>query len=652
MSIEFVYQQLLALMQNVRLRLAIAAWVLVALGASFGAFQGLEYRLADTAAMLEWKPSRDDVIVVTIDAPSFQDISAPWPWPRDLHAELIKQLRSGGARAIVYDIVFDQSRPEDAEFAEAIASAGNVYLAAERAVVQTSKGQLETTTLPTDILSSAAAGIGVAGIDLDRDGRLRRMPSAGDSLVYSVTRGLDGREIKETRNAPAYIRFGGTDSAPTTVSYYQALDAERMLPADIFRDRIVLIGLGLEASPDIRKQTADRISVPFFAARQGSMPGVMAQAEILSSALAGDGLNDAPAWALIALWAMAITSSLVVVHSAATSAGRASGVWGLSLLGLFVIIVSARMQGAVLTGAAPATGLMLVGAGAMGQSSWVAFRQRRRLAEGFGRYVSTEIMQKLLAEPAMLNLGGAVRPVSIVVTDLEGFTNLMETMPANEGAAILREYLGSLGDVVLQHGGMIDQFIGDSLVALFNAPALQDDHASRALACAQDLTQAGLAFRDRMRARGVAFGTTRVGGDTGKAMVGNFGTAKRFHYTAMGEVTNIASRLEVANKTLGTHLLVSARLFRAAGAPAGFILAGRLLLPGIQEAVEAVTLSDGLSRQEEGTCLQLWSRMPADANLAREIDELIAGSHPSASYQRALQWLSAAAWGETVRTTK
>ena len=652
MSIPLALKKTGRVLQRPWLGWAFAGWAIVALAAFYGIFRPVDYRLADIASVFETRPTRENVIVVTIDAPSFQDLSSPWPWPRDTHAKLVDALYRAGARAIVFDIIFDQPTEDDGVFAEAIQKSGRVVLAAERAVMPTSHGVLESLTLPADLLTASAAGVGIAGIDLDTDGRLRRMPDAPDSLAYEVLETLGEGSGGPAEGMIRYIRYGGALSGPGSVSYYQALDAESLLPPDIFRDRIVLVGLALEASPDVSKQTADRVNVPFHAARQGAMHGVFAQAEILSTALAGDGLRETGRVSLAGFWAVAVVASLAAVLLSFTSASRAGAVVILGLLGLLGLVGLARLAGGVLPGAAPMSGFVLVGGSALGHAGWIAFRERSRLADGFGRYVSPEIMQKLLADPDMLNLGGASRQVSVVVTDLEGFTTFMESVPADDGAEILRDYLGTLADVVLHHGGMIDQFIGDSLVALFNAPTFQDDHAARALACARDLAATGLAFRDRMTTRGIPFGVTRIGGDTGQATVGNFGTAKRFHYTAMGEVVNMASRLEVANKTVGTHLLVTARLFEAAGAPQGLRLAGRLLVPGAQDAVEAVTLAEGLSSEEAQTCRRLWAQLAREGGSAGEIESLLTGCDPATPYHHALQALAAAARGETLLTTK
>lgn len=654
MSIKYIWQAFRSAGWSTYWGVFVAFWAFLVLAGVAGLFRAPNTFLSDVTATLFETPLRsDDVVVIALDAPSFQNVSQPWPWPRRLYAQMLESIQAAGARAIVFDIVFDQTTPDDEAFAEAIRRSGNVFLASERAITDTPYGKLESLSLPADPLLAAARGVGVASVHPDADGRLRRMPQAGDSLAFVIAGALGDEAAPPASNAPAFIRYADRDAGTRTVSFYQALEAERFLPPDALRDKIAVVGLSLEASPDAGNRVAGRIAVPFHAATGGSMNAVMVQAQILQNVLSQRALHPAPAMILVCFWAAALTSATFICKRTVRSPGSTAAWLALCIAGLLLLLGFARMGGWVLNGAAPIFGLAASGGGALGWASWIAFRERRRLADGFGRYVSADIMHRLLAEPDALKLGGDMREVSAVVTDLEGFTRMMQALPAEQSTQILRHYLDRLGQIVMAHGGMIDQFIGDSIIALFNAPSRQADHASRALACAVALAEAGEFFRLEYLGRGIEFGHTRVGADTGEAMVGNFGTEERFHYTALGEVMNTASRLEGANKTLGTVLTISARLFEAAAQPDGFVTAGKLLVPGAQEAIDALIYLPGLAEEEAALCRRLLSGLKVGGlDVAKEIEALEAGAVPGSASATAFAGLGRLARGEVLVTSK
>ena len=160
--------------------------------------------------------------------------------------------------------------------------------------------------------------------------------------------------------------------------------------------------------------------------------------------------------------------------------------------------------------------------------------------------------------------GGAWREVATIFTDITGFTSLVESAAPEVLGALLNEYVGGMTDIVFAHEGTVAKIIGDAIQVLFNAPGDQPDYATRAIACAHDLDAWAEEFRARWKAKGVNFGTTRIGVHAGPALVGNFGGSRFFDYTAYGDTINTAARLEAANKFLGTRICVSAAVAEAA----------------------------------------------------------------------------------------
>ncbi|OKO75205.1 adenylate/guanylate cyclase domain-containing protein [Bradyrhizobium sp. NAS96.2] len=207
--------------------------------------------------------------------------------------------------------------------------------------------------------------------------------------------------------------------------------------------------------------------------------------------------------------------------------------------------------------------------------------EAERAHASLSRYFSPELAKRLAAGSDAAN-GMAVhwREVATIFTDITGFTALVETAPPETLGELLNEYVGGMTDVVFAHEGTVAKVIGDAIQILFNAPGDQPDHATRAVACAHELDTWAQVFRERWKAKGIAFGATRIGVHTGPALVGNFGGSRFFDYTAYGDTINTAARLEAANKPLGTRICASAAIANAAecflGRPVGdLVLRGR-----------------------------------------------------------------------------
>lgn len=188
-------------------------------------------------------------------------------------------------------------------------------------------------------------------------------------------------------------------------------------------------------------------------------------------------------------------------------------------------------------------------------------RARRIEAErahiALARYFSPNLAAELAADHRTLDLSGRRREVTAMFTDVAGFTKLVETLAPETLVDLLNRYFAGMTAIVFTHGGTVAKVMGDALHVLFGAPADQPDHATRAVACGLDLDTFAEAFRTEAASQGIAFGQTRIGVHTGPAIVGDFGGGRFFDYSAYGDTINTASRLENANKTLGTRICVS-----------------------------------------------------------------------------------------------
>jgi adenylate cyclase len=216
-------------------------------------------------------------------------------------------------------------------------------------------------------------------------------------------------------------------------------------------------------------------------------------------------------------------------------------------------------------------------------------RERAFIRDAFGRFLSPALVNRLAADPSSLRLSGERREMSFLFTDIAGFTGLSEQLGPVVLAPILNAYLDGACGVILAHGGMINEFIGDAILAFFGAPVDQPDHAQRALAAARALDVFAERFRHEQARQGILFGATRIGVHSGTALVGNFGSSQRFKYTALGDVINTASRIEGLNKFFGTRVCVSGT--SAAGAAETRLRPiGRVVVSGKTEALSVFEL--------------------------------------------------------------
>jgi adenylate cyclase len=184
-----------------------------------------------------------------------------------------------------------------------------------------------------------------------------------------------------------------------------------------------------------------------------------------------------------------------------------------------------------------------------------------------------------------MSLGGKRQECSFVFTDLANFTRLMESIDPADAVSLLNTYLDEMVAIAFHFEGTLDRIVGDAVVIMFSAPVEQPDHRSRALACALAMDKFATGYAEKLNAEGIGFGITRIGIHSGPVIVGNFGGSSMFDYRALGDPVNTASRLESANKHIGTNICISAATL--SGCPAALVRPiGHLVLKGKTEAIE------------------------------------------------------------------
>lgn len=485
------------------------------------------------------------------------------PLDRGMLARALRNIDAMGAKSIGIDILFDQPQDEDAQLLSTLHAMrtpvwlGYANLGDNREQIIFEQQQY----LDSFMARARAAHVRPASIRLETDAdnvaRSWPVPTAGQPPLLTLAM-QPSPDFRDYRGA---IRFrlpqprGDGSEEPVIPSLQIDMLADSaMAPmlAPMVRGRHVLIGGDIV---DI-----DQFETPLSGrGARSTMIGLEVHATMLAQLLDGARLPAVPGgylWlgAALVVLAAALTSLAelrwyMLVPALATQAGAIAG------LPLWLQARGWDTKG--LPAAGWGLGWVLAFA-AVGVAARAVTSEQRRFAQAaLGKYLPRDIAAQILAEPEKLALHGEKRPIFTLFTDLEGFTKLSHAIAPEMVAQLLNRYLDMLSDVVLAHGGTIDKFVGDAVVAFWGAPIARPDDGRNAALAAYAMWQAGEAFRRDLPPGVPPIGRTRVGLHHGDAIVGNFGGEGRIQYTALGDSMNTASRLEAANKMLETTILVS-----------------------------------------------------------------------------------------------
>ena len=589
----------------VTLVIAVAApWTLVNSGERI-AVQNLLFD-----AFQRWKPRTSaeppPIRVVEIDDESLAKLGR-WPWPRARLGEMIEKITNAGAAVVALDILlYDPGDPaDDARLAKAMQ--GRTVVLGEfftnDGVAPRLREQagfalagddptrfayaFHGAMTPLPIFANAAAGVGFLNWLPDNDRVVRRVPlvlAVNGKLAPSfamealrVAQGASSYTIKSS-NASGESAFGAstgmvairTGDAIAAVGprgefriHFAGDDPRIRIPAwkllepgadlSAFAGKIVFIGVSAQLLFDI-------VATPLSPAS----PGVRQHAEIVGQILANDRLTR-PDWApgaeflytvglsgLLALLLPFLSTTGGALIGLVAAAGSVAGSWvAFSHYGLLLDPIMPSFA----VGAVYVCGVLALFARRQSEA--------REIRSAFGRYVSPTIVAKLAADPTVLRLGGEERQVTLMFSDLRAFTTLSEGMSATALTRFLNEYLTPMTDIVLQQRGTVDKYIGDAIMAFWNAPLDDERHAAHAVEAALGMRAAlaalNLRWEGEAQAAGRPFKPVRfgIGLNTGLACVGNLGSLRRFDYSVIGDEVNVASRLESATKMLGPDIVAS-----------------------------------------------------------------------------------------------
>jgi adenylate cyclase len=594
-------------------------------------------------ALADQRRADPSIVAVVIDQKSLDAVAAPrerggleqgWPWPRDFHAAVLHYLLSSGARAVAFDLVFSETSiytklgvaDDDRELgaaaegrpvvqpvvltAEAPAAADRAWPPGlrERGWSRPPRARavdvFNKATLPVPAIVQTAAGLGWIGFEPDDDGTCRSirpaapygpqespdvvevpsLPLAVATLIGArVERGQDtwrvnGVPVPLDEEGRMLLRFHGGEHAYRQYSYAKVLESAKRVAAgqsvsaarpEEFRGKIVIVGASAAGLLDFRATSIGAI-----------LPGYLIHAAALDNLLHGDALRRPPGRVRAG-----VLLFLALVAGTLTALGGRLGPGVLVTLGLATFYAAGAVwvfdaRGVWMDVVPPALALTLAWGGATGYAYLTEGRERRFLRSAFSRYVAPEVVEALVAEPGRLALGGETREVTVMFADVAGFTSLSEGRAPQEIVSLMNECFTELTRVIQTRGGTVDKFIGDAVMAFWNAPVEQADHAARACAAGRELLEAVETLNVVWRERGLPTIAMRVGIATGPAVVGNIGSSTKFNYTVMGDTVNLASRLEGAAKVYDTSSLIAGSTVEAAAGGSGFRELDRLQVKG------------------------------------------------------------------------
>jgi adenylate cyclase len=592
----------------------VAAALLAGAFGLLGFIRNIELQTYDLRVAATARPSApaENVVLVSIDDESIrrmEPLLGRWPWPRLVHATVIDYLAAAGAKVIGYDILFAErdirkfmvgdeewtGDESDAALVDSTRKAGNVVHIAEASsaelidpsraiaadlsapalnVAPPDIGCVEprpVLTPPFPALAQAARAIGHSYFAYDSNGGLRRtspivqvggrrVPSfalattmtAGGVPLFAVRRdGTSGCSMLIPWRGPAenpgrYPTFTSYSFYDLFYSQQQILEAVKpAVDPSLFKDRIVIIGATAEGLKDV-------FTTPF---PTGMISGPEVHANLVDASLSKRAIVKSGA----SLTVMTVLLAVAVVGIAgayldAWLTGAASLVFALLFLWQSVRMFE---RGVWIDVTITMLALVFAYVGDLAWKYFVEGREKRQVKKLFSRYVSKDVYDQLVANPSLAALGGARRHMTVLFSDIRGFTTMSEKGTPEDVVKQLNELFTRMVAVVFEHRGTVDKFVGDMIMALYGAPLDDEDHAEHAVQTALAMIKTLARMNEEWAREGKPQLGIGIGINTGDMIAGNVGSESIMSYTVIGDAVNLGARLESLNKDYGTRIIIS-----------------------------------------------------------------------------------------------
>jgi adenylate cyclase len=601
-----------------KLKRQIWQWRGVLLAAPSATFVVVVLRLSGLLQPLEWsmldlffrsrslEPADQRIVIVSIDESAFQKLGK-WPMDDRKLLELLEKIKKQQPRAIGLDLARDL--PIEPGHQQLVAFYKNtpILIGAEKKPdLLNTKIEIEGTGIKPPPELQQRDQVGNINLPMDSDNRLRRgllslpLPDRSLSLSFALQLSLlylNAESNVSYPNAINFERFRANDGAYIraddgghqilinfrrssqgfqTIPMFDVLEGK--IPPDLMRDRIVMIGVTALSTRDFFVTPLDG----GVGSDRLQTPGVEVHAQItsqlISAAMEGrSGLKTwDDIWEYLWIFSWAVIGATTVWYWRYT--GREMESERLSQISLFqafwrllrsvrVLLVSSILLGLAAIAFAygwwiPIASPML---GVWGASIFVTSylaRSAAQIRNYFSRYLTNEVVSRLLETPEGLQFGGERRKVTILMCDLRGFSSISEQLPPEKVVEILNVFLGSMTDVINQYQGTIDEFIGDAILVIFGAPIYREDDAQRAIACSIAMQLAMKSVNQALERLDLPQIDMGIGLNTGEVVVGNIGSQSRAKYAVVGSQVNLTSRIE--SYTVGGQILIAESTFATA----------------------------------------------------------------------------------------
>ncbi len=554
------------------------------------------------------------VKLILLDQPSLdwaqEEQGWGWPWPRVVYGVVSAFCKRAGARVLCLDMLYTESStlgvPDDVDMGQGLKAGAPTVLAVipggsretwpddlprpDLKADLPTVGEAKNLLFPVAEVAAGAAAMGHVVGAPDADGVFRRIvpfckfdgvsipvfglaawlpmastPAADPNAVAAppvempTITASDGqlrigdKIIPLDRHGDVILRFRGRDGLPDANSVAAIIQSELRMqdgneptvsPGD-FNDCYVFLGCSAPGLLDLRPTPVNPKS-----------PGVALHTTFLDNLLTDSFIAEAPTpMVILGVMAAALAAAVSLTYGGKWwQAGPLAFLW---LAAPMILGLAAYAKGLWWPVVAQASASALGMVGALVANYWTEGRQKAFIKQAFRHYLSGEVIDKIICDPKHLQLGGEKRQLTIMFTDLAGFSTFSEKLGPVELTTLLNDYLTEMTDIIMEEGGTLDKYEGDAIIAFWNAPLEQPDHAVRACRAAMRCQRRLAELRDAFQQRTGAVLRMRVGLNTGDVVVGNMGSRKRFNYTILGDAANLASRLEGANKAFGTETMVS-----------------------------------------------------------------------------------------------
>ena len=497
----------------------------------------------------------DKIVIAAIDENSLEHLGR-WPWDRSIQARMIQKLTRAGAKTIGVDILFIEKSNEQSDTAleEAVKESKRCV---NELLFEIDRGIPKKQKLPISGIVKYSIGIGFPNVFPEIDGVVRKVKPIIEyqkklypHVSVSIASAYMEKPIEELLNnvplddnGEMLINYAGGFETFKYISYYDILEGK--INDEVLKDKIVLIGYAAAG-------LGDRHVTPVSPV----MPGIETIANNVNAFINSDFISYSSG--LFGFLTIIVIGGILAFFLPKLSS------WKSTFLVITVFVIWSLIsryyfvEKKVWVEYVPVTFLIFFSY--LSITSWrfiTEEKEKRWLKKAFGQYLSPLVINEIMKNPDALALGGKRQEMTVLFSDIRGFTTISEALTPEGVVTILNEYLTKMTEIVFKYEGTLDKFIGDAVMAFWNAPIPQNDHTQRAVYCAIEMIEELKKLQEKWRAENKPIMDIGIGINRGDMVVGNMGSIERMDYTVIGDNVNLASRLEGLNKEFRTHIILS-----------------------------------------------------------------------------------------------